>query len=191
MDKIEKKQVIQRACNAAQAAVRDVILAEHQDERTLAFSLTECPLKPWVIAGASSLLIYTVQKTAFFGGVAKGSGILIARLPTKNDSLIHWSAPVFLTIKLTSFGISIGRSTATTFAVGMQRESQEQVAKGHPVAGLDVNFGCGASITERADVISVNAAQDSHTVGVTKLAGAMIDFSFTSKLVEDMFSSLN
>ena len=181
MDTIERKQCFQRACNTAQVAIREVIEAEHLDEHILASSLTECPLKPWVIAGASSLLIYTVQKTAFIGGVATGSGILITRLPEKNDALIHWSAPLFLSIKLTSLGFSIGRSTATTFAVGMQRESHQQIAKGHPIAGLDFNCGCGASITERADVISVNAAQDNHTVGVTKKSGAMLDLSFTSK----------
>jgi lipid-binding SYLF domain-containing protein len=181
MKQIDKSQLYSRACTIAQTAIKEVVNAEQQDEQTLAFSLTECPLAPWVIAGAHSILIYGFNKTAVIGGVATGDGILVVRLPTNNDTLIRWSAPVFLKVKYGSAGFSFGKSKHTTFAVGMSSSSLNslvQTNKGHPIAGLDVNFGCGTSIVERADVIAANGAGDINTLGVTKVSGMMLDFSF-------------
>jgi len=180
---IDKSQIFSRAASSAQAAIREVVTVGRQSEENLASSLTECPLAPWVIAGAHSILIYNTTKTACIGGIASGYGILIARLPTDNDTLIRWSAPVFLKIKYGSGGISFGKAKRTTFAVGMTNNSLHslvQTSKGHPLAGLDVTFGCGTSIVERADVIAANAAGDMNTVGVTKLTGMMVDLSFAS-----------
>lgn len=181
LSQVDKSQLFSRACTSAQAAIREVVTAENQSEDQLAFSLTECPLAPWVIAGAHSILIYSTTKIACVGGVASGQGILIVRLPTDNDTLIRWSTPVFLRVKYGSGGFSFGKAKRTTFAVGMTNHSLNslvQTSKGHPLAGIDVNFGCGTSIVERADVIAANAAGDLKTLGVTKLTGMMLDLSF-------------
>ena len=181
LSQVDKSQLYSRACTAAQTAIKEVINAEHQDEETLAFSLTECPLAPWVIAGAHSVLIYDLKKAACVGGFAKGHGILVVRLPTENDTLIRWSAPVFLKVKYGSIGFSFGNAKSTTFAVGMSSNalnSLVQTSKGHSIGGIDFNFGCGTSIVERADVIASNGAANLNTLGVTKLSGVMLDLSF-------------
>jgi lipid-binding SYLF domain-containing protein len=105
----------------------------------------------------------------------------VVRLPTSNDTLIRWSAPVFLKVKYGSAGFSFGKCQRTTFAVGMTTDSLNNLVKsssGHSIAGIDVNFGCGTSIVERADVIAANAGGDLNTLGVTKVSGAMLDLSF-------------
>ena len=184
LDKIDRQTIFNRASNAAQAALKEVIAAENQNENDLAFSLTQSPLKPWVIAEADSLLIYTVSKTGcLLGGWASGTGILIHRLATSDDTLIKWSAPIFLTLKLGCVGLSVGRTTCHTFAVGIARTARDEILKGHVISGLDFNIECGAKIVEKSDVISVNfSSADLCTVGVSKVSGAMFDFSFTSTL---------
>jgi lipid-binding SYLF domain-containing protein len=95
--------------------------------------------------------------------------------------LIKWSAPLFVKLKLTSFGLSFGRQTTATFAVATSTEAQRSLASpaGHIISGLEWSLTCGATLRERADVISSNFAADINTVGVSKVSGSLFDLSFT------------
>lgn len=67
------------------------------------------------------------------------------RLPSEHPSLIKWSAPAFVKIRLASLGLSLGYQAVQSFTVCVS--SQMRVALyqqgGRSLAGLEANLSCG------------------------------------------------
>jgi lipid-binding SYLF domain-containing protein len=142
----------------------------------------DSPMKPWIINNAQLVIMYNLRKTCCLAGSSKGEGIVIARLPTVNSNLgsIQWSAPLFINIKATSFGISFGKQSTSTFAIASSLDAKKAFTapEGRHFRGMDFNFAVGSGLQERSDVISTNMADDIGFLGVSKVGGVALDLSF-------------
>lgn len=176
----EKHNLLTKECIQAETIWRQIVREVELNARVL--SPDESPLKPWIIDQAEIVLIYTMEKKAMFYGSTRGNGIALARLPSSHRSLVKWSSPVFISISSSSFGFSFGKQTTATFAVATSRAAKKAFASPtcHSLRGFDFNFACGTSLQERSDILSVNFAEDLGIVGISKINGAALDFSFVS-----------
>ncbi|GAB4823912.1 hypothetical protein N2152v2_010958 [Parachlorella kessleri] len=129
----------------------------------------------------NSLLFYQVRKTACVLGVTTGTGFIISRLPSPHPTLIHWSPPCFVTVRLTSLGFSFGRRAISSFTACMTKDVAKQLATRGKVseAGFDIGFACGAGLQDRAQLVGGSCTGGMiGTVGVNRVSGGLMDLSF-------------
>lgn len=182
MGDVGGKALLARVSAQGEDVITGISRSSVRVQDAVARHVEESPMRPTFVAQAKAVLLYDIQKTACFFGRGKGSGVLIARLPTDHPTLILWSAPVFVKVSLTSFGLlSFGRTRRSSFVACMDRHAQQQLERGPvPVAGLDAALVFGSdSVADRTDILTapcVNGMEG--TVGVTKASGAMLDVSF-------------
>jgi lipid-binding SYLF domain-containing protein len=170
----EKRTILTRECTVAETIWRDIVRIEETHD--------ESPMKPWIINNAQIVLLYTLKKNSFVVGNSCGTGIVIARLPTKQHTLIQWSAPLFINIAAKSFGLSFGKQSTSTFAVAnaLTAKNAFTASNERRFKGLDFNFSAGSSLRERSDVISNNLSDSNNIglLGVSKTSGVTFDLSF-------------
>ncbi|PSC73000.1 p-type h+-atpase isoform C [Micractinium conductrix] len=177
----EQRAILEHAATKGSTWLKRILDVENHTDQELAWSLTDSPLKPFWVAQAQAIMFYRVTKTAALLGRATGHGFLVTRLPTAHPTLIKFSAPLFLDIKLTSVGLSAGRSSTYSFVACMGKQLQQRLSAGHsyPIRGLDAGASCGSSLQERSDFLSLNCAGGLvDTVGVSTTRGAILDVSF-------------
>lgn len=163
------------------AWLKIILDQERHSEHDLARSLTDSPLKPFWVSQAQAILFYSFSKTAALVGRVKGHGFLVTRLPTSHPTLIKFSAPLFIEIRLTSVGLSLGRTSTCSFVACMGKQFQQQLlAEGkRGLRGLDAAVLCGSSLQERPDFLTMNCLGGMvDTVGVSVCSGGMFDLSF-------------
>lgn len=106
---------------------------------------------------------------------------LSPRLPTDHPSLFRWSAPCFVKLSTTGFGLGFGRVHSASFTVCMNsrvRDTLEEHRR-RKFSGLDALTVCGSRIMDQADFISAPATSYA-TVGAHTVTGASFDLSFAS-----------
>eukprot|EP00887_Chlorella_sp_A99_P004782 scaffold4.g4782.t1 len=88
-------------------------------------------------------------------------------MPTPHESLVRWSAPCFITIRLTLAGLSFGTQTVESFTCCLNAHAKNEfVRKGERrVSGVDAAISCGRQFQDKADVLSA-PSDDFGTVGV-------------------------
>lgn len=178
---MEQRYALEQASTQAQSWLKHILDVEHHSNEVLARALADSPLKPFWVAQAQAILFYTFGKNSLLLGRAKGHGFLVTRLPTSHPTLIKFSAPLFLDITFTSFGLSLGRSRTYSFVACMGKQLQERLlARGsHPLRGLDASVLCGTALQERCDFLTMNCAGGmTDTVGVSTVMGGTFDLSF-------------
>ncbi|KAL4448941.1 hypothetical protein ABPG77_007658 [Micractinium sp. CCAP 211/92] len=177
----EQRAVLEQTATKGALWLKHILDVEQHSNEELARSLTDSPLKPFWVAQAQAILFYHFSKTSAIVGRAKGHGFLVTRLPTTHPTLIRFSAPLFLDISFTSFGLSVGRASTYSFVACMGKQLQEQLlARGsRPLRGLDAAVLCGSSLQERSDFLTMNCIGGlADTVGVSTVKGAGFDISF-------------
>lgn len=105
------------------------------------------------------------------------------RLPTDHPSLIRWSAPIYVEIKLTGGGFAFGKQSNSSFAVCTTSQLEELLFKDEKihsrrVSGIDFSFSCGSGLSEQSDVISIPFGKGVDVVCVSKTSGAIVGISF-------------
>lgn len=171
----DQHALLSRECADAEAVWRRILSSLDNPNY-----LAESPIKPWILDQAQLVLIYRMRKTSCLVGAASGGGVVIARLPSAHRDLFRWSAPLFVKVSLTSFGLSFGKSNAATFAVATARDAAAAFTAdgGRRLLGLDFGAACGASLQDRGDALAANlAGPDVGLVGVSAVSGAAIDAS--------------
>lgn len=149
------------------AAIQAAHLKAADALEDLRAQLMESPIKPFWIKEADSIMFFRLRKRACIYGGASGEGFIISRMPTPHESLVRWSAPCFITIRLTLAGLSFGTQTVESFTCCLNAHAKNEfVRKGERrVSGVDAAISCGRQFQDKADVLSA-PSDDFGTVGV-------------------------
>ncbi|KAL4425871.1 hypothetical protein ABPG75_009887 [Micractinium tetrahymenae] len=175
----DRTTILQAACALGEGVYRrvgELEAAAASDD--LSTRLAGMPLNARWVSEADSLLIYRATKTALLLGSVKGDGYVISRLPSTHPSLIRWSAPLFVRIRLRSFGLSFGRQHVESFTPCMTSELRRLLSgpsAARSVAGLEASINCGG-LQHKADLIAL-PADSVGTVGMNHTSGVLFDLS--------------
>lgn len=182
----DRTTVLQAACALGECVYNRVgELEAAADSDELSTRLAGMPLSARWVSEADSLLIYRTTKTACLLGLVKGDGFVISRLPSAHPSLIRWSAPLFVRIRLRSFGLSFGRQRVQSFTPCMTSELRRLLSgpsAARTVAGLDASINCGG-LQHKADLIAL-PADSVGTVCMNHTTGVLLDLCLVRGGVE-------
>lgn len=161
-----------------EATFRQVAALEHASDDELEQPLASSPLQPFWLNESDSLLFYRISKSACIFGLAHGEGFLISRLPSEHPTLIKWSAPAFLKIRLASVGLSLGHQTLHSFTACMSSATRNKLYQqgSRSVTGLEAALSCGG-LQHKADLIAV-PQDEMKTAGFQIARGLLLDLSF-------------
>lgn len=182
-DTFKQRELLRVTCSQGETILHDILAVEEhqaQGEVTLALAVAS-PLRPQLVSESNSVLFYSLSKTACLLGVSRGTGFVINRLPSPHPSMIRWSAPCFVSVRLTSLGLSFGRRSVSSFTACMTKDVKQQLASSGKIgeAGFEIACSCGASLQDRAELIGGSCTGGMlGTVGVNKVSGGLVDFSF-------------
>ncbi|KAL4445749.1 hypothetical protein ABPG77_008948 [Micractinium sp. CCAP 211/92] len=182
----DRTTILSEACALGEGVYRRVgELEAATDSDDLTTRLAGMPLNARWVSQADSLLIYRATKTACLLGSVEGDGFIISRLPSSHPSLIHWSAPLFVRIRLLSFGLSFGRQHVESFMPCMTSEMRRLLSgpsAACSVTGVEASINCGG-LQHKADLIAL-PADSVGTVGMNHTSGVLFDLSLVRGGIE-------
>ena len=181
-----------RECAFVEDIIRQIV---HQNniETQGKPSFDESPLKPWIIEMAKTVLVYHTETSSCLYGATRGHGVVLKRLPSSHPSLIKWSAPLFVKIRLQGGGLMFGSQHRSAFAVCTTDELEHMLVEdahghshGYSVRGIEFVSSCGSGMNEKTDLISVPFGKQMDVVSVSQTSGAILGFGYmTGALVMD------
>ncbi len=87
-------------------------------------------------------------------------------------------------MRLVSLGLSFGGRAISSFTACMTKDVKQQLATAGKIgeAGFDIAFSCGGALQDRAELVGGSCTGGMMgTVGVNKVSGGLLDFSFAGE----------
>lgn len=172
-------QLLLKECASVEAIMRTIVNQNFLESPGARPSLDESPLKPWIIEMAKMLLIFkTTTSSCGFASVS-GEGVILKRLPSPHPTLVKWSAPLFVKIRAKGGGLLFGSQKRNAFAVCTTMQLEEALfgpgkTGSRAVRGIEFAMSCGASVSDKTDVVSIPFGEELGLVSISQTSGPIL-----------------